>query len=480
MTNKKKTTIFYLVDGARYDMMKELLEAGELPNIQREILSQGTFRKATSCFPSTTGPAYLPHLTGCFPGTSDITGIRWFDKAEFKRKRFNKYAMRSYCGPEAAWFNTDMPEDRPTLHELLGNCYNIFSMITRNIPEEKDLAKKGKSGLYIRAHFLHQHTPVDEAAHQHLMRGIDMDPNFIFTVFPCVDWNSHTYQPRSQQTIDSFKFMDKSVGESVAKLKELGMWDDTLFVITSDHGLTATNHHFDLAKYFSKVGLKALQYPTILSIRPKSAVMISGNSFGAVHFLNHEGADVLRGDEVLNAMGDKIWNDLIQQPAIDFVTWRGSDNDYWIESKKGSAQIRHHGESLTYHPVTGDPFGFGLLDTPMDEQASLAATFDSDYPDALVQIAQLFKSRRAGDLVVGATNGYDLRETWEYPEHRGSHGSLCKEHMHVPFIYNQQGWDERPARTADIFNSILAWMGIDEPAHTDGRSLCKTTQNAVI
>ncbi|MEM9823254.1 MAG: alkaline phosphatase family protein [Bacteroidota bacterium] len=477
---KKKTTIFYLVDGARYDMMKDLLEAGELPNVQNHILNQGTFRKATSCFPSTTGPAYLPHLTGCFPGTSDITGIRWFDKKEFRRKRFNKMAMRSYCGPEAAWFNTDMPTDRPTLHELLGNTYNIFSMITRNIPEERDLAKKGKSGLYIRAHFLHQHTPVDEAAHHHLMRGLDLDPSFIFTVFPCVDWNSHTYQPQSEQTIESYRFMDKSVGESVAKLKKLGKWEDTLFVITSDHGLTATNHHFDLAKYFSQKGLKALQYPTIFTIRPKTAVMISGNSFGAVHFLHHEGSEVLRGEAVQNAMGEATWKDLIQQAAIDFVTWRGTYNDYWVESKKGRAQIKNRPEGLSYHPQTGDPFDFGLMDRPMDQQQALEATFDSDYPDALVQIAQLFKSRRAGDLVVGAANGYDLRDTWEYPEHRGSHGSLCKEHMHVPFIYNQVGWDPRPARTADIFNSICAWMGVEVPHATDGRSLCQTTKKALL
>jgi len=57
MKTKRKKTIFYLIDGARHDVMKSLLDAGKLPNIQKEILSRGTFRKATSCFPSTTGPA---------------------------------------------------------------------------------------------------------------------------------------------------------------------------------------------------------------------------------------------------------------------------------------------------------------------------------------------------------------------------------------------------------------------------------------
>ena len=472
MNKQAKKTIFFLVDGSRYYVMKELIEAGELPNIQREILSQVTFRKATSCFPSTTGPAYLPHLMGCFPGTANIPGIRWFDKAEFRRSRINKYAMRSYCGPEAPWFNTDMPADRPTLHELLGNTYNIFSMITRNIPDERDLAKKVKSKLYIRAHFLHKYHPVDVAAHEHLMLSLDKNPDFVFTVFPCVDWNSHAYHPRDERTIQAYKYMDFSVGEVVQKLKKNGTWKDTLLVLTSDHGLTSTHTHFDLANYFTKRGLRALQYPIIWKYKPKSAVMISGNSFGAVHLLNHEGSEVLKGDEVINAVGLDTWQDLIQQAAVDFVTWRGAANDYWVASKKGRARIIKTSQGLSYHPVSGDPLGLGLLATPMDEQASLAATFESDYPDALVQIEQLFRCRRAGDLVVSATKGFDLRYTWEFPEHHGSHGSLHKDHIHVPLLYNQQGWDTRPARTTDVFNSILKWMGKPTLENTDGRALC--------
>src|SRR5215212_6473 len=123
----KKRVLFYLVDGAHPDVMSQLLLQNELPNIQR-IVEEGSFRKATSCFPSTTGPAYLPFLTGHFPGTMNITGIRWFDKKEFKRTRINKYAMRSYCGPEAKWFNTDMREDKPTLFELLPKSYNLYNM----------------------------------------------------------------------------------------------------------------------------------------------------------------------------------------------------------------------------------------------------------------------------------------------------------------------------------------------------------------
>jgi hypothetical protein len=107
----------------------------------------------------------------------------------------------------------------------------------------------------------------------------------------------------------------------------------------------------------------------------------------------------------------------------------------------------------------------------MDRREALLATVESAYPDALVQIEQLFTSPRSGDLVVISKNGYDLRKAFEWPEHHSSHGSLCREHMMVPLIYNQTGWDNRPARTADIFNTILKWAGKTAPSNTDGESL---------
>jgi hypothetical protein len=37
-------------------------------------------------------------------------------------------------------------------------------------------------------------------------------------------------------------------------------------------------------------------------------------------------------------------------------------------------------------------------------------------------------------------------------------------------IYNQKGWDEKPMRTADLFDSILKWKGIT-PKSSEGEPL---------
>lgn len=470
MKRKNPLTLYLLADGARPDIFKWLLEAGALPNIQREILQNGTFRTATSCFPTTTGPAYLPMIYGGFPGTLDVPGIRWFDKAAFRRNRFGKFAIRSYIGPQAKYFNEDVKAGYPSLHQLFDRPFNIFSMLTRGVPEQNDLGKKGKSWMYFRAHYFFVHQPVDEEAHKRMMAGLDLDPEFFFVVFPCIDWNAHHFQPEHQETINSYKFLDFSVGQIVEKLKKQGRWDDTLLIITSDHGLTATHTHLDLADFLGNQGLKTIAHPNIFKINPDAAVMISGNSFGSIHILKNS-EDILKGDDVISALGSEAFEALLARPEVDFLAWRGDQADFWVSSKKGKARIVQ-ADGLSYQPLTGDPFGLGLLQQPLNHLQALQATFHSDYPDALVQIEQLFRSRRAGDLVVSAAPGYDLRDFWEIPEHHGSHGSLHKDHMLVPFLYNQQGWNDRPARTADIFNTILKWMGKQEQEASEGQALC--------
>ena len=100
---------------------------------------------------------------------------------------------------------------------------------------------------------------------------------------------------------------------------------------------------------------------------------------------------------------------------------------------------------------------------------ALAGTFAGDHPDCLVQIAQLFRSARAGDIVVSATPGYDFRERYERPEHLSAHGSLHADHMNTPLAISAPV-GEGPLRTADVFACAFDWLGRDAPAGIDGTS----------
>ncbi|RYZ60269.1 MAG: hypothetical protein EOO14_07450 [Chitinophagaceae bacterium] len=457
----KKRVVFYLVDGARPDILQKLLDQKQLPNLA-QIIAEGTFRTATSCLPSTTGPAYLPFLTGHFPGTMNITGIRWFDKKEFKRSRLNKLAMRSYCGPEAAFFNSDMREEKGTLFEKIDKAYNVYNMVTRGLKRPNDLTPKGKGLLYTRAHFFLRHHPVDTKGHEAIMsflnRGEDFE--FLFAVFPSVDWDSHYHHFDDDRTVEAYKIADDSIGEVRRSLEKKGWWKDTLFLLTSDHGLSTTHTHFDVGDWMTKHDLRSVSYPVIWRRAPKSAVMISGNSFGSVHLLNHEGDHVLHKKEVQACLGRERLAAFVAEKAVEFMAYRADDpNSFVIQNRSDAALVRKEGDRYRYHPETGDPLRLGGAIEVTGRRAALEATFGTDFPDALVQVAQLFQSRRAGDFIVCAKNGFDLRDFWEYPEHKGSHGSLDKEHMLVPLVFNQKLQAVHPARTADLYATILHWLG---------------------
>src|SRR5262245_25109177 len=100
-----KRCLMILADGARADVLRDLAEKGELPSIAEHLIAPGSLKAAVTAFPSTTGPAYLPYLTGCYPGTCNLPGIRWFDKDHFSENRFSKDRFRSYVGVESFYMN---------------------------------------------------------------------------------------------------------------------------------------------------------------------------------------------------------------------------------------------------------------------------------------------------------------------------------------------------------------------------------------
>jgi hypothetical protein len=187
--------------------------------------------------------------------------------------------------------------------------------------------------------------------------------------------------------------------------------------------------------------------------------MISGNAFGSIHLLNHKGDHVLREKGIITCLGEERINTLLNEKAVDFVIYRGEkEGTSYIQNNKGRALVTKNGSIYDYFRESGDPLNLGSEVHAESHREALEASFNSDYPDALVQINQLLASRRAGDVIVTASKGYDLRDFWEFPEHKGSHGSLHTEHITVPLIYNQKNWATHSVRTADLFNTILKWM----------------------
>lgn len=457
-----------MADGARPDVFAQLLSKGDLPNISKYVVEKGTCTNAVTVFPSTTGPAYTPYLLGKFPGRCNFPGIRWFDKKEFSKTFFSYKRFRSYIGYETYLMNRDISKEHKTIFEIIPDSLSILNEISRGITAGRDKTKYSKIYYKLKSHFTEKTNEVDEVSRRIILDHSTNLPEFSFVVFLGIDNYSHLTHPFHKHVMDSYSIIDNTVGKLAKTLLETNKLDDTLILIVSDHGLTQTHSHFDLLEFMNDSGYKTLYYPYVFHnfIGATAANMVSGNSMSNLYF---KGESNWNGFNVRDLNGFE--NKLVQRPEIDILLCRQPDNRIKIMSKRGSARTWIDSENRIGYEVTdGDPFGYKSLPAVMNSTESLQLSYNTDYPDALLQINQLFESPRAGDIVVSANLGYDLRAKHENPEHGSSHGSLHRDHMMVPIAINADINSEY-LRTVDLFPTVLELLGYDVPDALDGKSL---------
>jgi len=457
MPDASRQAIVLLADGARADVFERMLGAGELPEIQRHVIDRGGHRTATSTFTSTTIPAHLPFLTGRFAGSADVPGYRWFDRrAQPRLAPLGPWSFRSYNGLESMLVDRDIAEDALTLFELAPGSQNIFGAITRGLGRGGNVAATRKNLLWMRAHFLENYEIADNAAREVLVASLDDHVPFRFAVMPGIDWNSHYDDPFGEGAYEAYRRVDRTVGEVARKLERLGRYDETLLAIVSDHGHEPVHEHFDLGPRMAEdLGLKvAFHSMRAWRFKPDALCAVSGNAMAHIY---------------LNTVVPKLSEWLLAEPAVDIVASLEPDRSILVESRRGRAELAEVPGGLSYRPIEGDPFGYGALPAELDFETALTATAGSEYPDGLLQLAQIFRSPRSGDVIVSAAPGFDLREQYERPEHRSSHGALHTAHMNVPLAISLP-IEDGPARTTDVFSMVLEHLQIAEPAGVDGRS----------
>ena len=461
-----RRSFLLLADGARPDVFEDLLARGELPAIREHIVDRGTCTRAVTVFPSTSGPAYLPFLTGCFPGPANMPGIRWFDRQVYQRGGARTLdGCRSYVGPASYLMNRDFKAPA-TLFELLDHPVNIFSPINRGIGFSNNKSKILRSFFWLWGHYTSLWHHVDRAGTALLLRALKRNPDFVFCIFPGMDEYGHLDHPLCKRALDSYRHLDRTVGELADHLRRRGQLEDTLLLIVSDHGLSPTHTHCDPIPLLEAAGLRPLSYPKIFRHNPLSACMVSGNAMAHLYFRAPDGWHQPRTYEDLRDQGDLITR-FASLEAISFVASRDREGHIRISSKTGESRLRPSGPSIEYVVDGKDPLGYDYLTGRHCHRDTLSLTLPGEFPDAPTQLLQLFQSPRCGDLVLNAHIGFDLRDHCEHPEHRGSHGSLHRDHMLVPLLTNHPL--PSPLRTADIFPTILKLMGKPIPPNIDGK-----------
>ncbi|MCX5744436.1 MAG: alkaline phosphatase family protein [Proteobacteria bacterium] len=463
-----------LCDGARPDVMAEMAAAGELPVIQRTFIDPGGFRAGTSVFPTVSGPAHLPVLTGAHPGRANLPGIRWAERPSNRLGFLGK--TRSYMTPfRSPKLQRDIAPDVTTLFAHIDGLADVNTWFVRGCPTASRFTRTSKASAWVKSLATTDWFSSDLAAEHAVVKAYDRGFPSVFAVFPAVDELGHKSGPRSPDSFEAYRRFDKALGRVIDALVRTHKLDGTLIVLTSDHGQSTTHTHFELDAFVRQTFPKTLSYPRLWNHvdDAECAVMVSGNAMANVYLAGSGGwddyADMTSGRPL------ELVQRLLAQESIDHVIYRkGGGRACVVVGRHGTATVEPdvktgdaQATSVRYTVTGVDPLGLGLPPEALGRDAIAQRTAHTVYPDAPWQLAEFYRSSRAGDLVVCAKPGYDLRANFEYQPHNGSHGGLHRDHMLVPAAVNGT-WGREHVRTVDLFPSILHALGKPVPAAIDG------------
>ena len=421
-----------IVDGLPCELLDRAYS--ELPFLSSRTPHRST---AISCFPSTTGPAYFPLLAGVTPGRANVTGIRWFDRTRPTRSRFPHRGLRSYVGPDAGKLASDTRAT--TIYDR--HAWPVSTPVNKDSPKGRE---KSRDLLWVYAHFTHQWDLADRRTAWKLGRALKKDRPIVFAVFPSVDELGHTKGFAGDASYRALIEIDELLADKLADFE-----GDIL--VTADHGLTATSNHIDLRAVVEEEVGSTVAFPLTGKPDPEAVVCESGNAMANVYLRGEQSWTELPSQSRVLELAEK----LIQVEGIDSVAIRGAEEaSAELLTRAGVGSVRFRNGCFDQ---AGDGFAESFEGlTPLE---SLERSYADHNPDAAFALTSLFASERAGDLLVSASLGWDLRTAREWPGHHASHGALHRHHTHVP-VLSSQPLPDRRLRTSDLFSATLALAGI--------------------
>ena len=449
--------VLVLIDGARVDVLRELLARGELPNLARWVIEPGGLTAGTTVFPSTTGVAYIPFLFGRYPGSVNIPGIRWLDRREAAGDwRAQWRAARSYCGPQGGWINQDIAP-APSLFDLVPESIAICTPLTRGLRPGANRLPGMRLALGAAAHYFGTYQSLDRAIARAWVAAADESWRFLFVVFPGIDGIAHLEEPLHPAVLESYRLVDRALGEFMKRVARRGELP-AVFVV-SDHGMTVMREHHDVAILLEQAGVRTLRHPVhIWRRRPQVAAMVSGNASIQLYVEPRSGREQPLTESEIPA---DLLERLLQLSAVRLAACRSDDGGVTVRTRTGRARLSDDGGLVRYTPEDGDPLELTEC-LELDDREMLTRSRETALPDAPRQLLQLFQASRAGDIVLAAQHGTDFRGPWEIPAHQSGHGSLIAEHMEVP-IASSVALPEGPIRTVDVMPTVLERLGVTVP-----------------
>ncbi len=437
-----------IADGVRPDVLARSISRGELPALA-SMREEGSLSTITSAFPSVTGPAYAPFIMGRYPGSVGLPGLRWYDRSR-RVARLSGHS-RSYVGAEMRFVDRDIDRASPTIFELAKPSLGALSVIGRGLRRRERI---GYSPAFVAraaaTHFrgdVRGWLAIDRLVGEEVARRLRTQRmRFAFVALTGIDKTSHAAGQDAPIVSDAMRIVDDTVAQIRADAERDGRWNKMHVWVGSDHGHSTVREHEDLVGLLTSWGYTTLAHPWAFNASADIAVMVSGNAM--VHlYLNLD----QRTRQWWPSLGDE-WSDLaenlLSRESVDLMILPTGLSSCQIRAPgRGGATLTWSESLYSYIPESGDPLDVGEQRS-LDDREAYDATIESDYPDALVQIAHLAGSARSGDIILSAAREWDYRAKYEPIAHVSSHGALHREHMLVPLLLSRAA-SRTPRRTVD-------------------------------
>jgi len=436
--------ILVVIDGLTPSMLEGTIGSRETP-VLAEFAARGTYRRATSVFPSLTPVCLSSIATGAHGDVHEIPHLVWYDRGE---RRLVEYGS-SFGAVRAAGIGQ-------TLRDTLVNL-NRQHLGTRAVTLFESLADAGLRTAAV--NFTVYRGRTRHQSSLPFLRDVKGPERFFF-------YNLFS----SDRTGAPLSWRNRPAGSIDAYATAVGRWlvtrdaFDFLVFYLSDYDYASHEHGPDsaleaLQRCDASLGSLADAAGGIDALLERYAVVVMAD-----HGQTRVRGDALAGiDGVLPLASNRAGHvyrlpgcpldarglaaKLDPVPAVEIALFREGP----------VAVARREGEELVFAPARSGGFALSGDETILG------------YPDALARSWAALWNPNAGEVLVSATEGYELTDLGGgHHVGGGSHGSLAVGDTEVPLL--TVGVEGTAASIVDVAPLVLSHFGVAAPGYALDRA----------